>query len=709
MESKRIKRHLDRLLLDPNNYRFIDKNEYVFVPDDKLDDPRIQLRTRNFIQGPKNANIVDLIDSFKTNGFLDIEQIQVKPVGENYLVLEGNRRITTLKLLYDEFKLGNDIGKLEESDFKSIDLVVIMDEDPVQHLITMGLHHISGKKRWSAVNEAQLIEDLSTKYGKQEDEICSSLGISKTAYRRMNRTLALINAYKKSDYGDQFTQGMYSIFEAVISNPPLKAWLGWEDWRREATNKVSLERFFTWISKTEEVDRDNEKDQVKTLDPIITQYRQVKEVADFVSDAHALQRMEESRSISQAYAISTAVGETKLREAIDSITNGIQLAYNFRDLMDANLFDKIGVAKERLSDLLPESKALAFENEKRGTIYFKEIKTQFGELAISNYRKLATIKVKNLKRINLFAGGNNMGKTSILEAFYLLSQLNDIPAFLELEKYRGKFLSQFHSKWIEKNFVNPIELAGTFNGVGVALAIRKESSDENIERTGYLNTIVSEAQVEALELSSYVHLFSAKDPDYRYTQMRSLCRAAFTSPYRHNDKILQAAHNLAIEDQYFDRVIQFIRDHLDSSIQKIDLVNDEGEYRFKVTSSNSTLDRAIDITKYGEGLQRVFEIALLLGYCRNGILCIDEIDSAIHKSLLVKFTEFLQRTAAEFNVQVFLSTHSKECIDAFVENEYPDDDLMAYALSEENGNIVCKFLDGNKLKQLVESIDIDIR
>ena len=120
--------------------------------------------------------------------------------------------------------------------------------------------------------------------------------------------------------------------------------------------------------------------------------------------------------------------------------------------------------------------------------------------------------------------------------------------------------------------------------------------------------------------------------------------------------------------------------------------------------------KAIDITKYGEGLQRVFEIALLLGYCKNGILCIDEIDSALHKSLLIKFTEFIQQIAKEFNVQVFLSTHSKECIDAFVENEFPDDELTAYALEENaEGKIECNFLLGNKLKQLVETINIDIR
>ncbi|WP_412096240.1 ParB N-terminal domain-containing protein [Citrobacter freundii] len=40
----------------------------------------------------------DLIASFKANGYLDVDVIQVKDLGDNnYLVLEGNRRVTALK------------------------------------------------------------------------------------------------------------------------------------------------------------------------------------------------------------------------------------------------------------------------------------------------------------------------------------------------------------------------------------------------------------------------------------------------------------------------------------------------------------------------------------------------------------------------------------------------------------------------------------
>jgi len=706
MESNRIKRHIDRILLDPNNYRFIDKPEYKFVLDDNISDPRIQKRTQNLLQGNKNENISDLISSFKSNGFLDIEQIQVKPLGDNYIVLEGNRRIATLKHLYEEYKTDNDVGLLELQDFKSVDLVEVIGEDPVQHLITMGLHHISGKKRWRAVNEAQLIEDLMTKYGKSENEICNSLGINMYNLRRSRRTLALIQDYKSSDYGDQFEANMYSIFETVISSTKMKEWIEWNDYNYEADSRINIERFYTWISELEETDTENEKEVRFKREPIITQYRQVKEVAKFLDDETALSRMEESRSIAEGYTFSDTVGEIKLRDSINSIKAAVRVVGNYRELIDFNLHEELTGIKSNVQSLIPDNQGLIIANERRTNQYFEETQSQFNNIHIESYRKLEGIEIARLKQVNIFAGGNNTGKTSMLEAFYLMSQLNDIQAFLELERYRGKFLNEFHAKWIDKNFIGDVQIQGNFNHIPVNLYLEKASTDEDIERMGYLDTLTATANVGKSEYSSYVHLFSNKEPELRYSKTRVLCRAAFTSPYRYNQTLIRLAHEDAVNNEYLDEIIDFIRSSdLDKNIKKIELVNGMEDARFRVTASNGVMD----ITKYGEGLQRVFEIALLLGYCKNGILCIDEIDSALHKSLLIKFTEFIQKAANRFKVQVFLSTHSKECIDAFVENKYPDDDLMAFALTEENGTIACRFLEGNKLKQLVESINIDIR
>ena len=110
MEAKTIIKHLNRLLLDPNNYRFIDRPEYKPVSDEHIAEPRIQQRTAEFLKGRNNENISDLIDSFKTNGVLRQDPIQVRPLGDNYVVIEGNRRTATLKYLYEQFLQGMDVN-----------------------------------------------------------------------------------------------------------------------------------------------------------------------------------------------------------------------------------------------------------------------------------------------------------------------------------------------------------------------------------------------------------------------------------------------------------------------------------------------------------------------------------------------------------------------------------------------------------------------
>lgn len=713
MSSSRETVHIDSLILDPNNYRFIDRLEYREVPEDMVADPRIQQRTLNFIWGRNKENIKDLITSFRENGFLDIEQIQVKQLGDKYLVLEGNRRTATLKFFWEEYNQGIDIGNINPQTFDEIPVVIIDKEDPIQHLITMGLHHISGKKRWSAVNEAQLMNDLIETHGLSEEEVCNKLGISKYTLRRSRRTLYLINQYKQSDYGDQFKTDMFYIFQSIIGSPILKQWINWNDGGYSADNETNLNRLFNWLSTTddedanEEIREDSEKKNLNTREPIINQYRQIKTLEQIIYDENALRIMEESGDLTKAFTFSKAVGESKLSDAIATIRDNTQLAYNFKDLITANDYEELKSIKDSISNLLPISQAQVIAEERKSSIFFTPLETHFSEVQIVKYRRLEDVTVKHIKRINLFAGGNNRGKTTILETFYLLTQANNLNAYIDLVRYRGKFSGEFNSKWVDKYFTNNVNLKSIFNNVETDLYIHKEETTDDIDKSGYLNSLMADASIDNQDLTSTMHLFSNKAPDYRYAKAQILCTSAFTSPYRHNEQLLHIAHRQAIENKYFDSIISFINTSLDKSIDKIDLVNDKGEYRFKVSSSIQ--QEVLDITEYGEGLQRVFEIALLLGYCKDGVLCIDEIDSALHNSLLIPFSKFVQQVAEQFNVQVFASTHSKECIDAFVKNDYNTSDITAYALVEEDGHVKCKYIDGERLEQLIDSINFDIR
>ena len=121
------------------------------------------------------------------------------------------------------------------------------------------------------------------------------------------------------------------------------------------------------------------------------------------------------------------------------------------------------------------------------------------------------------------------------------------------------------------------------------------------------------------------------------------------------------------------------------------------------------MDKNMELSSYGEGLVRIFELGLGMSNCKNGILLIDEFETAIHYSLLVEFTRVIQELANEFNVQVFITTHSKECIDAFVKNQYRNTEISAYLVDSAEEKVNIKNITGEDLEFLVDSISFDLR
>jgi AAA15 family ATPase/GTPase len=66
----------------------------------------------------------------------------------------------------------------------------------------------------------------------------------------------------------------------------------------------------------------------------------------------------------------------------------------------------------------------------------------------------------------------------------------------------------------------------------------------------------------------------------------------------------------------------------------------------------------------GDGIWRLLGIALSLVTTRGGVLLIDEIDTGLHYSVLVDMWRLVLETARSLDVQVFATTHSRDCYEA---------------------------------------------
>lgn len=73
------------------------------------------------------------------------------------------------------------------------------------------------------------------------------------------------------------------------------------------------------------------------------------------------------------------------------------------------------------------------------------------------------------------------------------------------------------------------------------------------------------------------------------------------------------------------------------------------------------------LSSMGDGLTRLFHIGLAMANASGGILLIDEFENGLHWGVQVQLWKALFEGAAHFGVQVFATTHSNDCIQAFVE------------------------------------------
>lgn len=717
----KVSRNIKNLYLDPNNYRFVDNSDYVKVSDKELIDEKIQRRTRSFLEGNKREKLKDLIESFKSNGFLKVDVIQARDLGNNnYLVIEGNRRVAALKTLQEDYRTGLSIGNLDPQIFLSVPFEIHDNSDTKNHLIIMGLKHISGNKKWAAINQAQLIYDYLSIYWDDKDQyhikevdLCSSLAITKQKLRTSQRAYHLILSYKKGDFGDQFTSDMYSIFEEIVKRPILKEWLDWDDDNYIARNKANEERIFSWISKIDESCNDNEENGEEECirDPIITKAFEIRDLAIFINNENALAVLEDRKSVGSALQESGIGDRNSIDKSLSTIKDSVRTVRRFTDVLEEEDYSLLNILRDDLEEIIPRKVKLDVISSNVTNCFQAGYIEHYSSILISNFKKLVNFKLENLRRINILAGPNNSGKTTILEAIYILCNQNDIGGLFQLIKSRSK-VSGIDPKYLDNLLQKPFLLGGNFNKCDVELQIEKYQ-DSSIEKyDDYITSVKAAGKIEDTINSTIIHTYEKNNMKREFVNVQHVCNSFFSSPYCFELDNLIRIYNTTIQTKIngkmtFDLVIDFIR-RIDPDINKIILTEENGEKKF-VVDSQKFKDQNIDLTSYGEGMLRIFELALCFASCKNGVLLIDEFETAIHYSLLLEFTKFIQELSEYFNVQVFLTTHSKECIDAFVKNRYKNEEISAYLIRSTDEAICAKHISGEKLEHMVKSIAIDIR
>ena len=702
---------LDALYLDPNNARRNELSDASFMPPRRADDAGVQEQMQRTIVGSGKHGVMALLTSLQTLGWIPFERVLVREFRPGkYVVLDGNRRIAVLKYVMKRGQVlptTPGLKRLNAVLSGGVPVMVVPANDSSEDEIILALRHLSGPRPWSIRARARALFRLHEDRGLSVESLAHIFRLSATAVSDAIRCAQLARQYE--NYRGPVGMDMFRVLLRVARSEHILTWIGWEEESGQANREDSRERLFDWLAPTfvdEGIEELDERDGEPVRESDVQELNDRLGGTEFRTEETIESILREARIDSQhrrAWAIQDAL--LTLAEQIEGLS-----------AMSARL-DTVHVRRmEELAQQLQQAAAGARDRLPRVVQdaeawlppFNASVSAHFSEVTVARYRGLRDVALPSLRRINVVAGLNNSGKTTLLEAVHLLAHQHDVTGALEVVRRRGRVENRVDPRWLVEQIPRTARLSGRFDAISAnetAVALDFARRPDVEEAAFYLGTLSLEANYGGRTQRSETLFYENRDRSTRNHGRNVLCRSALQSPFSLQDPSLRGqAYTRSVERLARDRIVSFLREHVDGDLVSIDLV--DRFQRFLV--SHKGLQAPLDLTHFGDGMQRVFLMCLLVAFVENGVLLLDEFENAIHASLLPGLARFVHELAKEFEVQVFLTTHSDEAIEALVDADLGEA-VSAYALVRGDGGITARHFPGTTLAELIDFAGFDLR
>ena len=310
----------------------------------------------------------------------------------------------------------------------------------------------------------------------------------------------------------------------------------------------------------------------------------------------------------------------------------------------------------------------------------------FERISVNNYRGFNDVTVGGLGRINLVAGRNNAGKTALLEAIWLLCGAADPRMAVHSHIVRLDRAPGERPSWMAETYWKPffhgldtsrnVTVSGYHESVG---DMKLEIAWERSRKTSRKTEISRAGGNGILEKGPYSLKFTYTDPksgriasevretpdqfefDKKddYVPFDSAILLPGSGDVRDDAVRLGQLRKQKLGDGFLDalRVIeprlQHAEDNASSGVPMIHV--DVG------------LPELVPLPVMGAGMTHLARIVLAVASVRGGVVLVDEIENGLHHSILPDVWRAIGKAAERFNVQMFATTHSFECIEAAYE------------------------------------------
>lgn len=357
------------------------------------------------------------------------------------------------------------------------------------------------------------------------------------------------------------------------------------------------------------------------------------------------------------------------------------------------------------------------------------------KLKIEGFRGICNLEIEELTQVNLIVGDNNCGKTSMLEALQLLrsgsaanlfniARLRDRGALSFTNSLYDNFICMFPKSDKELK----IQISGEYGRAPVFCTVvgtetrelldlneldrfaRREFADANGETEtdvfkGYsVYAVNGKSKTEEIQLNRFSRATGTS------LAMPEQIEINYVAPFEHlkgniMNRIIQ---NDAYKEICLKALQLFEPEIEDMMILRSDVQNRPVDYLKHKRFGNMPL------STYGDGIKKVLVLSNAIAGAANGILLIDEIETAIHKKYYDDIFRFIVKACKAFNVQVFITTHSIEAIDGLLgtqnyETQTNDDTITVVTLKRENNKTYSRTLSGREVFENREAFDFEVR
>lgn len=329
---------------------------------------------------------------------------------------------------------------------------------------------------------------------------------------------------------------------------------------------------------------------------------------------------------------------------------------------------------------------------------------------IQGFKGFKDTHIAPLRKVNLILGGQNVGKTSLLEAVYLgaspIGNVRGLPAVFRLAE--GHDTQRFLSMTF-KGVKGSIELYLDLN-------IECQNTFERHRGISNMQPAVLVTAINASEKDTSMHsIFGGVEFDgLKFSQQirpvsgNHASMGLFKTPLAISVNLPNQAEAVRLLDQVVLKrkkrtLLEALR-RIEPRLEDIHSLSPDGEQRVYLELDG--LDTAVPLPQLGHGFSRLLHLYCSLLVTDAKLALMDEVENGIHYASLPILFQGVHDMASTQGVQTLMTTHSWDCIRAAYKTFADADalqDFQLIRLEREGDNVRAVVINGEMLDTVMEA------